>query len=84
LLDRIVRLPKARRPDPLLALAAIAQRIGREALLAEFARVSSHPDEATTTRLLTLSASTIMAHFAWYDWEIAAGPASLPTTPRSG
>ena len=84
LLDRIVRLPKARRQDPLLALAAIAQRIGRQALLAEFARVSSTPDEATATRLLTLPAPTILAHFAWYDWEIAVGPASLPTTPGSG
>jgi hypothetical protein len=83
LLYRIARLPKARRRDPLLALAAIAQRIGREALLAEFARVSTHPDEATTMRLLTLPAPTIMAHFAWYDWEIALGPASLPTSPGS-
>jgi hypothetical protein len=81
LLDRILRLPKARRQDPFLALAAIAQRIGREALLAEFARVSSTPDEATVTRLLTLPAQTISAHFAFYYRDIADATASPPIKP---
>lgn len=81
LVDRLIRLPTARRRDALLALAAIARRIGREALQAELDRVSSASDPGLALRLLTLPAQTISAHFAWYYPEIVEGLASPSITP---
>jgi hypothetical protein len=81
LVDRLIRLPKARRQDVFLALAAIAQRIGPEALYAELARISFAPDPVVTMSLLTLPAQTISAHFAWYHPEIVEGLASPSITP---
>ena len=71
LIARMLQGKKDDRQDASVALAAVAQRIGRQALIAEFVKMSAsdverEPLEATADRFLTYPVSTVEEYFELY------------------